>query len=464
MMHTTHLTRLTRRIHLQAAAYATSIAVVGIVGIVVVTGIIITSMATVTRPLHAQDDPPQKPEIKAVGVEANGVERPVVQIRVDEYLSRNIHPLLNYIFFDDNSDKMPSRYTSLSDTQTDTFTPNRLFGVTTMEVYYTMLNVLGYRLKNQPDAKITLIGCNSNTGVEKGNQTLSTRRAETVKAYLTSIWKIDPARISIQARDLPLNPSSSKDSPGDSDAENRRVEIQASWDIAQPLVISDTLREATPPTIRFYSKAYGSATPSQNSIKVEQRGQKVNTISKSGAVRPVTDWRINKDKNTIPLDTVPITYRLEVDYDSSMNQKSNRQSMPVEQITVQKKRRERVNDIEKDRYSMILFDFGKSTLGEFNTRIAQIIKDDKRITTKSKVTIIGSTDLIGTAEANKRISEERAKAVAAALNVSKTTVKEFSVLGKGKEQPLAFENEYPEGRFYCRTVVVDVENPVEFDN
>jgi outer membrane protein OmpA-like peptidoglycan-associated protein len=414
-------------------------------------------------PLFAQDQQPQKPEIKAVGVEANGVERPVIQIRVDEYLSRNIHPLLNYIFFDDNSDQVPTRYTKINDIQAETFRPERLFGSETLEVYYQVLNILGFRLKNAPSEKITLTGCNSNVGVEKGNQDLSLRRAQAVQKYLTEVWKIEPERVVVQKRDAPQNPSSSKDSPADSDAENRRVEITGAWSLMQPLVISDTLREATPPTVRFFSKVYNEQTPQQWAIEVVQRGKNLKKLVGAGQVRSSMDWRINKERNSIPLDTVPMTYRLEVRYDGSPNQKSKQESLPVEQVTVQKKRRERINDIEKDRYSMILFDFGKSAMGEFNTRIAEFIKSEKRITPKSKVIITGYTDIIGTKEANKRISEDRAKSVAAGLGVTKSSVKEMVVVGRGSEQPLVYPNEYPEGRFYCRTVIVDVENPVEYD-
>jgi outer membrane protein OmpA-like peptidoglycan-associated protein len=420
-------------------------------------------MLTASIIVYAQDQMPKKPEIRAVGVEANGVERPVIEIRVDEYLSRKIHPLLNYIFFDDNSDQIPTRYIKINDLQAESFRPARLYGLETLEVYYQVLNILGYRLKQMPEAKITLTGCNSNTGVEKGNQDLSMRRAKAVQNYLSSVWKIDPTRIALQARDLPAVPASSKDSPAESDAENRRVEITGSWDVMQPLAILDTLREATPPIIRFYSKVYNEEEPSQWEITAEQRGKVVKRIPRKGFVPERAEWNINKEKNTIPLDTIPMTYRLEVRYEKSPNVRSDRRSLPVEQVTVQKKRRERINDIEKDKYSMILFDFGKSALGENNTKIAEFIKSEKRITPKSKVVITGYTDLIGSADANKRISEDRAKSVAAGLGATKTSVKELVVVGKGKEQPLLYDNEFPEGRFYCRTVVIEVENPVEYD-
>jgi outer membrane protein OmpA-like peptidoglycan-associated protein len=410
-------------------------------------------------------DAPQKPEIKALGVEANGVERSVIEIRVDEYLSRKIHPLLNYVFFDDNSAEIPSRYHKMSDVQAETFSLNRLYGLETIEVYYDVLNIIGLRLKNNPALTLTLVGCNSNVGVEKGNKDLSERRAKAIQTYFTDVWKIDAARLPIQSRDLPEKASTSKDGPSESDAENRRVELLGSWDVIQPVMITDTLREATPPTIRFYTKVYQEETPEQWSIIALQRGKKLRDITAPGKVRPVVDWKINKEKNALPIDTVPMTYRLEVRYKGDIpNQKSNQGSMPVQQVTLQKKRRERINDIEKDKYSLILFDFGSDKLGEANQKIVDIIKADKRITPKSKVVVTGYTDNLGNPDFNQKLSQRRAESAAAGLGVSKSSVKEVLVQGKGKTPPLLYEVEYPEGRFYCRTVVIDVENPVEYDN
>ncbi len=421
--------------------------------------------------VYAQDDQPQgpqKPEIRAMGVEANGVEVPVVQIRIDEYLSRQIHPLLNYVFFDDNSATIPERYKKLNEVAAEGFRPERFFGLETLDVYYDLLNIIGFRLKSKPEATLNIIGCNANVGPEKGNQDLSKRRAEAVKEYLTTVWKIDAARLTVLTRDLPEKPSTSKESPLESDQENRRVELSGNWDIIEPVFVMDTLREATPPIVRFYNKMYTDATPQQWSINIKQRNKNLRSpISAAGKPRPVVDWKINKEKNNVPLDTVPITYDFEIRYaDASVpNEKSKRMSMPVQQITIQKKRRERLNDIEKDKYRLILFPFGSDKVEEGNAKILDFIKKDNRIKPNSKVFVTGFTDIVGSADANLKISDRRAKAVAAVLGIDKAgIVKETKIVGRGKTLPLLYENnEMPEARFYCRTVVIEVENPVEYE-
>ncbi|MCS6808434.1 MAG: OmpA family protein, partial [Bacteroidota bacterium] len=383
-------------------------------------------------------------------------------IRVDEYLSRQIHPLLNYIFFDDNSAAIPERYIKLTDISAESFRLERLFGLETLDVYYQILNIIGYRLKNSSES-ITITGCNSNTGPEKGNRELSMKRAQAVKEYLQTVWNIDPARLNVQARDLPEKPSISKENPLEAHAENRRVEITGSWSIIQPVFLQDTLREATPPIIRFYSKVEPKEEPPQQwSIAIKQRQKQLRQIAASGNIRPIVDWKINKEKNSIPLDTLPMTYELEIRYPSPLpNLRSKRMSVPVQQITIQKKKRERSNDVEKDRYSMILFPFGSSKVEEGNAKIVEFIKSEKRLRPESSVTITGYTDIIGTDQANLKISTERAKAVQTALGLDKPgVVREIKVEGRGKQKPLLYENnEMPEARFYCRTVVIEIKNP-----
>ena len=110
---------------------------------------------------------------------------------------------------------------------------------------------------------------------------------------------------------------------------------------------------------------------------------------------------------------------------------------------------------------MILFPFGSAKVEDGNAKIVEFIKSEKRLKPESSVTITGYTDVIGTEQANLKISTDRAKAVQASLGLDKAgAVREIKVEGRGKQKPLLYENnELPEARFYCRTVVVEVKNP-----
>ncbi|MCL5991108.1 MAG: outer membrane beta-barrel protein, partial [Bacteroidetes bacterium] len=48
--------------------------------------------------------------IDVLGVDSSGNEIPNPEFLVEEFISTGMHPLLNYIFFDDNSSSIPSRY------------------------------------------------------------------------------------------------------------------------------------------------------------------------------------------------------------------------------------------------------------------------------------------------------------------------------------------------------------------
>ncbi|HPP39906.1 MAG TPA: OmpA family protein, partial [Candidatus Kapabacteria bacterium] len=110
-----------------------------------------------------------------------------------------------------------------------------------------------------PTAKITLIGCNSDQGAEKGNIELSRKRAEEVKNYLTNVWGISNDRITIQTRNLPQKASTPTNEP-DKIAENRRVEIISDIEkITEPIFIEKIDRTANPPIVRFKLEAEAEA-------------------------------------------------------------------------------------------------------------------------------------------------------------------------------------------------------------
>ena len=103
--------------------------------------------------------------------------------------------------------------------------------------------------------------------------------------------------------------------------------------------------------------------------------------------------------------------------------------------------------------SDILFVFGSAELSErAAAKIREIVTDVPR---RAKVFVSGHTDSIGTAAYNKRLSTQRAKAVAAAIQVSRTDLR-LDVRGYGETRPIASNgsggNDNPEGRAKNRRV------------
>ncbi len=162
--------------------------------------------------LFSQTSEPPKVDIEAFARLKDGRDISVVNIQVNEYLNTKYYSLLNFVFFEEESYKIPSRYKLLtSSEQTQKFNPESDFlNYEVLDVYYNVLNIIGLRLKRDRTKQIRLVGCNSDKGKEIGNLTLSQNRAETVKKYFTSIWGIESSRIGIENRNLPLKPSKSK--------------------------------------------------------------------------------------------------------------------------------------------------------------------------------------------------------------------------------------------------------------
>jgi outer membrane protein OmpA-like peptidoglycan-associated protein len=90
---------------------------------------------------------------------------------------------------------------------------------------------------------------------------------------------------------------------------------------------------------------------------------------------------------------------------------------------------------------------GKKRLAE----IAQAVKDDPR-----RLTIVGHTDSTGPKQANKRVSEQRAKAVRDFLVGEGVDEARIRTQGMGSEQPIA-DNTKPEGRALNRRVEIILE-------
>ena len=400
---------------------------------------------------------PKKPaylqgSIRAVGLGPDSVERPVLRFVVEEFLSSELKPLLTYVFFDENSVELQPKYIRLTTEQTAAFNEKGISKEYTLDIYYNVLNIIGKRMQQYPEAKINIEGCNSNTGAEKDNLTLSENRAQTVYRYLNEVWNIDPARMSITKRNLPQEPSNPRDNDGIQ--ENRRVEITANkYEIIAPVMVDDTLRTVNPPVARFYPEVVSDVGINKWELDASQTNSLVNKFSGTDVLPKYVEWKFEHNQNTIPRQDNPLNYHLHITDRSGQAKETEEQSLPLELISVQKKKRERIDDKYIDRYSLILFSFDKSKLSFYNQKLTEYIKG--RMAPNSKVFIRGHTDRMGDAAYNLQLSADRAQAVANEFKNYSTTVNGYG------ESEMMYDNSLPEGRFYCRKVDVVVETPVQ---
>jgi len=129
-------------------------------------------------------------------------------------------------------------------------------------------------------------------------------------------------------------------------------------------------------------------------------------------------------------------------------------AIPVELVTIQKKRAERRGDKELDVYRLINFNFEQASATDDHKRIiTQFIRPNLK--PDSRLEITGYTDAFtGDGQTNLTLSQRRADAIAAEIGTGQRITK-----GLGSRVQL-YPNTTPEGRFYSRTVELRVETPV----
>jgi outer membrane protein OmpA-like peptidoglycan-associated protein len=394
--------------------------------------------------------------VKAVGVDSSGNEIENPKFIIEEFTTRKLSPLLNYIFFDDNSSELPEKYVRLANHEVRYFSADSLFYNSTLDLYYNVLNIVGKRMHLNPFAKITLVGCNSDQGLEKGNKTLSYERAVAIKDYFTKTWLIDEYRIQITTRTLPEKASLPADD-FDKMAENRRVEIHSDdYSIIEPIFLQNIVRTSNIPIARFKMEANSTAGVLEWNLNVshisnqERHNIKVHS---NQAVPRFYDIEINKHQQFMPKSDAPIFFRLSVSDKKGNHCLTPIFDIPVDITTIREKRELTIDDYEIEVYNLILFDFDDYKISKENLKIIEFVKS--RMRQQSEVEIRGYTDRLGEDEYNKILSGKRA-------NQTKSLIERPEALTEGLgETILLYDNDVPEGRFYSRTVEIKLKTKVK---
>lgn len=389
-------------------------------------------------------------ELKVVGVE-DGDEKPVLLIKSDEYISFRLKPLLTYLFFADNSAVIPKRYNLLDNSQVSDFSISEVSKDSTLGIYYNLLNIIGKRMQLNPEAKIDLIGNNSNRENELNNLEISKSRAEVIRDYLISTWNIDEDRIEVNHRNLPIEPSNINTDEGIE--ENRRVEILSDeWEIIKPIMAEDTSYNVSPPILRFYTTSNFKTNEISWALKIFDSQKILNSMDGSGKPPELIDVNLENIINSENQYSDSLYYSFEI-FDSENESIDYSGAIPIDFKTIQKKRLMNDKNLRVDKYNLILFSFDKYDFSDANKRISDLIKS--RINESSKVWIKAYTDRTGSDDHNFLLSNNRAKSTADLLNIRGA---KYEGLG---ESILLFDNNLPEGRFYCRTVEIYVETETE---
>jgi len=378
----------------------------------------------------------------------------------------DLYPLLNYVFFDVGSSAIPDRYITLTKEYTAGFNDTTIEGGT-LDKYYHVLNIYGYRLNQFPDEKITLVGCNDNVTIEekKKKNTLSKDRATIVRDYLRDVWSISEDRMKIVFRDFPKTKSNPKDSMGWQ--ENRRVELLCdNWEVTKPVFEVGSVITPQPVNMEYIlTNGIEDGLIASRRIEITKDGQPWNTITDIGITEPSVNWNWQNKDDDYPDSEGKFEIKMIISTKSGAECSSEPIEIPI-RLAMTEDREIASGTHEGDaveytdeKYSLILFKFNSYDPGKLNDRIMSDYVYN-RIQKSTKMQIIGHTDVIGLDKTNLKLSKNRANSVVKAIN--RKTKKKYESLdskGVGEEDPL-YTNDLPEGRFYNRTVQVLIQTPL----
>jgi len=396
-------------------------------------------------PIVARDDPnAQAPKLSAVSLSSEPFH--IIETTVTETF-----PILPYVFFDSASARLSDRFAQLNTLEVAKFRESDL-PHRSLESYYQLLNVIGSRLRSNPSATLSI---NGTTDGREGNDRdiLARARAASVREYLTSVWKISGDRLKTSTSAAPQNPSSTEYAEGFE--ENRRVELWSDNDQILKPIVHERFREetASPKAIPIQLNA-SSKMGLRNWHAIVRSGSSI-VLDRSGDGNPPAqiEWRPNEGviesiaKTLQPSDSLMIEFEA-----SAMNGARSKQFFGIPAS-------KSINPFELSRLSLIVFDFDQATISKQNERmISQFVA--KSLYPASTATITGSTDNLGELKHNQKLSTDRAFNVRNLVLSDKPDARITETKGIGPSN-LLYDNHLPEGRYYCRTVRVEVETPLE---
>ncbi len=377
-------------------------------------------------------------------------------LTIEEIKTIDSSPMLGYIYFAEGSGEVPEYYVRLAGASETTVFDEQLFRHA-LEKYRQVLNIIGKRLASRPEATITIVGCNSDTGVEKNKRKLSAARAQAVKDYLQTVWGIATERMQIEARNLPAKPSTRNIKEGQ--AENRRVEIQSSdHEILAPIrsTYFATKIDAAGLTLRPDVNAPHGAERWR--VSVANSKETLGEIAGEGAPPAEIKMSLKTDNLNEMAAGGDIKVRMTVEDRKKQELLMSPGPVKVNYIKTSQRLAEKQDFLVQEKYALILFDFDSDTISGGNQEIVDGIISRIKELPDARTEIVGHTDNIGKESYNIKLSERRALAVYKLLTAAygEDPSDRIRHRGVGPNEAL-YDNATPEARAFNRTVTITLE-------
>jgi outer membrane protein OmpA-like peptidoglycan-associated protein len=375
-------------------------------------------------------------------------------VNIEEVTIMDSSPLLNYVYFDIGRSTISNRYVTFGNqAETEGFTEEKLKD--TMEKYHHILNVIGKRLVINPEARISIVGCNSNMGEEKGQMALSRSRAEAVFSYFRNVWGIDPSRMEVKAQNLPDVPSTSRVPEGV--IENQRVEIHSDHPaILDTIKSTYTLEECDTKEIRIVPAIEVQTVLAKWQLKLLGGGKELLTREGTGNLPQYFAFDM---ESLGGVHNVALMEQITAEIsgqDNEGNVFTVSTAAPIKINFIRREERiaQKLASRVIEKYGLILFEFDREDLKDRNQIIVNRVITRMSQLPSATMNIAGHTDTIGEEDYNIKLSERRASAVYSAMIQTGIVVgSQINHAGNGPNYP-PYDNNIPEGRALNRTVII----------
>lgn len=407
-------------------------------------------------PIIQSPPPPPPPNIMAT----LRTHPPVVNVKITEYDSTEVLPLLNQIFFDEGSDAIPGRYHLVDKDGALLFDKNDslLRNGTALDVYYHILNLVGMRMRENVGATLKINGYRNG---REHDPRLSLRRAEAVQRYLIDVWGIAQRRLVVSSGAAPPNPA--REVTNEGFQENSRVELVSSDQrVTGPHVRIHTKGVATPSSVIFYPRVEAEAGVAEWAIEIVQRDSLPwKTITSAAPPPDSIVWLWRSDKGTMPSYPLQLAYRFMVIDKTGQRKTSDFTPIDVAYESTRKQLGHQENDSTVESYSLLLFNFDRPEVTSSDRALLEAICRGGNIGSGARVRFVGYTDSLGDASYNRNLAAARARDAARIFrSLVPADVQIFIDEEHGGEWE-RFPYSTPEGRSHCRTVFIEVRTPLE---
>lgn len=399
-------------------------------------------------PPQMVEAPAQPPPVERAPAVIAAVRSAPLEIR--ETVVTQTFPLLPYVFFDSASAGLRMSYQTASPPADfrELDLPKQ-----TLPIYYNILDILGSRMKERPDAVLTVTGTTDGVEATATNaQKLAQQRATGVVLYIRRRWGIAADRFRQRTTDVPSLVSNPLYAEGIE--ENRRVELSTSTPGLLDPVVHTRFNEYLPVQPR-HDVSIDVLHPERATaweLRVRHRDRSVGSRRGTGGPPSKITFDLTQEMTNELGPVVGLVDSLDVELVITQ-----REGMPVTAKT-RFPLIKTVSNFEVSRLSLIVFDYNRSDISDQNKEMMQRVISASA-GKGSTASIIGSTDRLGEVGYNLELSAARARSVQAYVRSIAPSLEITEVKGIGASS-LPYSNDVPEGRFYCRTVSLTITTPL----